>query len=338
MRRAIAKYLRRLEAHPGGSLADWALARTIALYRRARGAVERRDNRFLSGLFLRWKHAERGLVGWRYRFVTLAELTAWTNEWVKSLPSDCDVVVGIPRSGLLVAAIVALKLGKPLTTPELFLENRYWMSQRIERAKAYGRILLIDDSISSGETFEQNLALIRSAGAHSEVIRGALIVTPEGRPFVDQFYVEIPQPRLFEWNMLHVKRGVLAVDLDGVICENCPPGVDADDVRYAAWVRTARPYLIPTFEIDFIVSSRLERYRKETEEWLSRHGVRYQKLMLWEIASKQEGRGRHAEQKIEKLLRIKPEMFWESSGGQAREIWRATRIPTLCVDEMRLLS
>lgn len=338
MRRMIGKYLRRLEAHPGESLTNRALVRTLILYRRVRGALERRDNRFLSGLFLRWKHAERELVGWRYRFVTLAELTAWTNEWVKSLPSDCDVVIGIPRSGLLVATIVALKLGKPLTTPELFLDNRYWMSRRMERTKPYRRILLIDDSISSGKTFEQNLALIRSAGAYYEVTRGALIVTPEGKSSVDQFYVEIPQPRLFEWNMLHVKRGVLAVDLDGVICENCPPGVDADDVRYATWIRTAKPYLIPTFEIDFIVSSRLERYRKETEEWLSRHGVRYQKLMLWEITSKQEGRGRHAEQKIEKLLQIKPEMFWESSGGQAREIWCATRIPTLCVDEMRLFS
>jgi len=338
MRQIITKYLRRLETKSDGGIGDRFLLGAISFYRKARMAVERCENRTVSRLYLRWKNLEHGLMDWRYSFVTFTELVSWTSEWARSFPGSYDVIVGIPRSGLLVASIVALKFGKPLTTPELLAENRYWKSVQMGGEHGYRRLLLIDDSISSGETFKKNLEMVRVASQKCEVATGALIVTPEAKHLVDFYYVEIPHPRLFEWNMLHVKKGVLAVDLDGVICENCPPGVDADEALYTAWIRSAKPYLIPTFEIDFIVSSRLERYRKETEEWLSRHGVRYRELMLWNIESKREARGRHVQQKIEKLLRIKPEMFWESSLVQAREIWRATKIPTLCIDEMRLFA
>ena len=338
MRRRLTDYLRHVEFEGRGKIGDRFLLKAISLYRKVRRVVERNDNRFVSQFYLRSKNLERDLMCWKYRFVTFAELMAWTTEWVRSFPTSYDLIVGIPRSGSLVAHILALKLGKPVTTPELLHENRYWASPQEGRTSDHKRILLIDDSISRGEKFRENEAMVRSINPKWTITTGALIVTPEIKHLVDSYYLEIPQPRLFEWNMLHVKKGVLACDLDGVICENCPPGVDADNALYEAWIRTAKPYLIPTFEIDVIVSSRLERYRNETEDWLARHGVRYRDLILWNIGSKREASGKHGQHKIEKLLRIKPEMFWESNIFQAQEIWRATRIPTLCIDEMRMFA
>ncbi len=338
MKHKIANYLRQIDTSEGGTIIDRILFNAISLYRKALGALERNDKRIVSQLYLRSKNLERDLMCWKYSFVTFTELVTWTNEWARSFPTTYDLIVGIPRSGLLVAHILALKLGKPVTTPKLLHENRYWKSPQMDGTPDYKRILLIDDSISKGEKFCENLAMLRAENPKWEVISGALIVTPEAKHLVDLYHMEIRQPRLFEWNMLHVKKGFLASDLDGVICENCPPGVDADDARYEEWIHSAKPYLIPTFEIDVILSSRLECYRRETEEWLARYGVRYRELMLWEIGSKREASGKHAQHKIEKLLRIKPEMFWESSLVQAREIWRATKIPTLCIDEMKLFA
>lgn len=338
MKRRVVNYLRQVETLDSDNLTYRLVWKAISFYKTVRQVVEQTDNKVVSELYLRSKSLERGLMCWKYTFVTFAQMVAWTNEWVRSFPTSYDLVVGIPRSGSLVAHILALKLGKPVTTPDLLYEKRYWMSPRAEGVPEYKRILLVDDSISKGEKFQENLAKVRSIHSGWEVTTGALIVTPEAKHLVDMYYAEIPKPRLFEWNMLHVKRGVLASDLDGVICENCPPGVDVDDARYAAWIQTAKPYLMPTFEIDVILSSRLERYRRETEEWLARYDVRYRELVLWDIGSKREARGKHAQHKIEKLLRIKPEMFWESSLVQAREIWRTTKIPTLCIDEMRLFT
>ena len=248
------------------------------------------------------------------------------------------MVVGIPRSGLLVASLIALKLGKPLTTPELITKNKYWIRKHVRRKTKMQNILLVDDSITGGKTMKESLKLLRPYNKKLNITKAALIATEKSRGLVDLYYKIIPHPRIFEWNLLHAKKGKLATDLDGVICENCPPGVDSNEELYINWIKTAKPYLIPAFEIDAIISCRLEKYRKETEDWLAKHNVRYKKLILWNIPSKQERKGRNAKYKIEALLKIKPDLFWESSFYEAKQIWKATKIPTLCVAKMTIFS
>ena len=45
-------------------------------------------------------------------------------------------------------------------------------------------------------------------------------------------------------------------------------------------MKTDIAVLIPVFEIDFIVSCRLEKYRSATEEWLNKHDLPYEKLYM----------------------------------------------------------
>jgi len=262
----------------------------------------------------------------------------WTCEWIKVFPISYDIIVGIPRSGLLVANIIASKLGKILTTPELFSQKIGWISTTITKKEEYKNILLVDDSIYSGKTMEKALELLYSYRPNIKITKAVLIVNENSKNLVDLYYKVIPHPRIFEWNLLHAKRGTIAIDLDGVVCENCPPGVDFNEDLYINWIKNAKPYLIPTFEIDFIVSCRLEKYRPSTEAWLCRHNVKYKELILWDIPSKDKREGRYAEYKIEQFLKIKPDMVWESNFSQAEKIWKATKIPTLCIDEMVLFS
>jgi orotate phosphoribosyltransferase len=300
--------------------------------------VASQNNRVLSETYLRVRHAKQIFAGKQFTFVTVNKMVKWTTEWIKLFPTNYDIIVGIPRSGLLVATVVALKLGKPVTTPELFAQNQYWKSKLIDKIEQYTTVLLIDDSATSGKAMVESYQLLKSYNKNLMITKAALIVTEESKEFVDLYYKIVPHPRIFEWNLMHAKKGKVASDLDGVICENCPEGVDSDEHLYVEWLKKARPYLIPSFEIDVIISSRLEKYRSETETWLSKHGVRYKKLILWNIKSKQERNGRHAEHKIGVLLKIKPEFFWESSFWEAKQIWENTRIPTLCIDEMILFG
>jgi hypothetical protein len=191
-----------------------------------------------------------------------------------------------------------------------------------------------------GKTMEENFQLLRSHREDLNITKAALIATETSKDSVDLYYRIVNLPRLTEWNLLDTKLGwtKLASDLDGVICENCPPGVDSDEELYTAWIKNAKPYLIPTFEVDMIVSSRLEKYRSDTQKWLAKHGVRYKELFLWGIQSKQERKGKHAQHKIEIFLRKKPDMIWESSLDESVQIWEDIRIPTLCIDEMILFS
>jgi hypoxanthine phosphoribosyltransferase len=287
----------------------------------------------------------RSTLGRKYTFVRLDELVSWASEWVRSFPRDYDVIVGIPRSGLIVAAIIACKLAVPLTTPDLFSSStssawagRRYTSSAPERKPRFEKALLVDDSITTGHTMRQSFQILRSHQNDLKVHKAALIATEHSRSLLDFYYKVIPTPRIYEWNLTHAKRAKLASDLDGVICENCPPSVDSNEVLYQKWIRSAKPNVIPTFEIDAIISNRLEKYRAETERWLARYGVRYKELLLWDVQSKSDRAGRWTQRKTELLLRITPQIFWESSFEQASAIWKETKIPTLCFDEMCLFS
>lgn len=310
----------------------------IPLYKKLKNALIRSDNSIVPKLYLQARSLKRNIMGEKYSFVTIDELVIWTTKWIKTFPTSYDVIVGIPRSGLLVANIIASKLGKPLATPELFCQGQYWVGRTSGKKGEYKNILLVDDTICSGNTMKKSLQLLHSYNQNLNIIKAALIAMEDSKKSVDLYYKIIPHPRVFEWNLLHSKKGKLAADLDGVICENCPPGIDLDEELYTEWIKNAKPYLIPAFEIDAIVSNRLEKYRSNTEEWLAKHGVRYKELILWDIQSKQERDGKYAQRKIEVLLKDKPDMFWESSFAEAEQIWKATKIPTLCTDKTILFG
>ena len=179
---------------------------------------------------------------------------------------------------------------------------------------------------------------LKSFTNHVNITKGALITTKTSVHLVDLHYKIVPQPRIFEWNLIHSKKGRTCSDLDGVICENCPSGVDAEEEQYLKWLSQAKPYLIPDFELDAIISCRLEKYRSQTELWLAENGVRYKRLILWDIASKANRKGKNAQHKIRWLLQLKPVLFIESSLWEAEQIYAATKIPTLCTDKMLMYS
>lgn len=334
----LVNHLKNISYKERKNILEKILLTFLSIYKRLRNILARSDNKALSRFYLQTKSQERNIMGARYSFITVDDLVIWTTEWIKSFPNTYDIIIGIPRSGLLVANLVALKLGKPLTIPELFIEERYWKSKFIDKIKDHKNILLIDDSITSGKSMDKSFQILNSYCKNLNITKAALIATEQSKELVDLYFKIIPHPRMFEWNLLHAKKGKLATDLDGVICENCPPGVDLDEELYVDWIRNAKPYLIPSFEIDVILSNRLEKYRSDTEEWLDKYNVRYKKLILWDIQSKGERNGKHAQHKIEVLFKIKPDIFWESSFLEAEQIWKATKIPTICIDKMILFG
>lgn len=278
-------------------------------------------------------------------------------EWSKTFNSDFDIVIGIPRSGLIIASIFATKFGKPLSTPDVFInEQKYWFSgvgnssnkPELEGHKiSIRKVLLIDDSMTRWE-FEnsimgKNYKMIHEKYPELEIITASLYVTKRTKTFPNLYYKEIPDcannPHRFEWNLMHGKIGIAATDMDGVLCEKCPAGVDENEPRYLEWLTKARPYLIPCYEIDYIITSRLEKYRPQTEQWLKDHKVRYGQLIMWNLPEKSM-RTNHAEYKCKTLRSLGVDIFhyWEDEKWQAEQIHRDTGIIVICFDTMEFLS
>src|SRR5271157_2584959 len=87
------------------------------------------------------------------RIYSIKDATNLTEQWCKMLPSSFDVVLGIPRSGLFIASIIAMKFQKPLATPEGFMKGEIWYCRSVPSAKLpekVKRVLLVDDSVATG--------------------------------------------------------------------------------------------------------------------------------------------------------------------------------------------
>ena len=328
-------------------LVNRVLLATYDKYKHWKRALRGLDDPSYNRLYLKSRNFKRNLKGKQFNFINVEQASIWTMEWIKTFPAQYDLIIGVPRSGMLVATIIALKLGKGLTTPELFKERKFWHSNQVKDRLAWEEIkhvLVVDDSVDTGRSMSAALKSIESSGHNTKVTKAALIVHEKTSSMVDLYHKVLPHPRVFEWNILHRKiasywgHGALAVDMDGVLCSDCPPGVDQDELRYVEWINSARPYLIPSFEIDSIVTNRLEKYREATENWLREHNVKYKELHMWNIPDKDDRNGEFGKHKIQELLRLKPDMYWESNLTLSQEIWANTKIPTLCIDEMTLLS
>lgn len=281
----------------------------------------------------------RGISSGKWSYVSMEELAALTMEWAKTLPREYDVIVGVPRSGLLVASMIAGKLGKPLSTPDQFPEV-VWKSKQISTGPILN-ILLVDDSISTGNSMREAKEKLALAvrGKDISITTAALIVSPGSEDAVDLFHVVVKPPRLFEWNLLHAHKGSIAVDLDGVLCEEVPEGIEEYEEQYLAWMHNARPYLVPAFPVDAIITNRLEKYRAETEAWLRKHRIQYRQLLMWNAQSPDERRqGPKSRHKVSAILKMKPMMFWESGLKEGKEIFEQTGVPVYCVGENIVLS
>jgi hypoxanthine phosphoribosyltransferase len=263
-------------------------------------------------------------------FVSNVNMAADVDGWVKSFETRYDLIVGVPRSGLMIASLIATKLGKPLATPE----NIIWRSKSFS-PKPINNILVVDDCVSTGKSLNEATEKIKELYPQAIVHKGVLYATDLLKSEIDTYFGIINGIQIFQWNLMHYKFGIVGFDMDGVLCQACPD--DKNEDAYLKFLDTARPYLIPEYEIDYIITSRLEKYRPQTEKWLKENDVKYKKLIMWDLPEKsdRDGAGTFKSRTIQG---IHIRYFIEDNVNQAEEIWNTAKIACLCIDEMRMFG
>ena len=265
------------------------------------------------------------------------------------VPRDLDLVVGVPRSGMLAATLVALYLNCPLTDIDGLLGSKTISTGRRKlaynsnelREKSKPNILVIDDSIGHGSQMRAVQRRIRKYLPDHNVTYAAVFATPQARHMVDLTFEELPFGQVFAWNVMH--HDILAnscVDIDGVITVNPLPDQDDDGECYAVFLQHAKPQIIPTVEVGWLVTGRLEKYRSQTEEWLQRHGVRYRNLCMFdaENAVARQRMGGAAPFKAAVYRNTRAKLFIESARHEAEEIARRAGLPVICIEDWSLVE
>lgn len=258
-------------------------------------------------------------------------------------PHDIDLVVGIPRSGMLPANLLALYLNKPYTDIDSFVAGRVYSSG--ERRKdiepqPFRNVLIVDDSISQGTALRKAKEKLEGIKDKYQLTYAAIIATTEGAKKVDIYCEIIDDNRFFQWNMFHSNliMNISCFDIDGVLCLDPPE--DDDGPKYTSYISHATPYIIPTVKIDTLVSCRLEKYRDITEKWLKDNDVNYNRLVMLPFKTKAErvAWGRHGEYKGKVYRKSKDVLFVESSLKQAVEIARISGKQVFCTENMEMVD
>lgn len=280
-------------------------------------------------------------------FRSLRDLDRAVIKALPTLPRDLAMVVGVPRSGLLAANLLSLYLNVPLTDLEGFVEGRLIKSgQRpVKGAAGAGKpkVLVVEDSVALGRQMNACKKRLEDAGMYEryDIHLAAVFVNPNRVGDVDMAFEVVPLPRVFQWNAMHSERlNRYCLDIDGVLCEDPTEEENDDGPRYLEFLENSRPLFLPTVEVGWLVTSRLEKYRKQTEAWMARHGVRYGELVMRDLPSKaaRQQAEPHGVFKGRVYKRLKAELFIESNPQQAPMIAQVSRRPVLCVETMELIE
>jgi len=276
-------------------------------------------------------------------FRTVQNLSDLIRNKISILPADIDLVVGIPRSGVIPAFLIALFLNKKVCTINEFIHNleplngstRPVRENEIKNKKQ--KVLIVDDSIYSGKSMEDAKNLI---SAHKnldeyDIQYCAIFAKKESVDLVDYYFEVVNPPRVFQWNYLnHSNATKSCYDMDGVLCVDPTDEQNDDGEKYIDFCKNAKPLYIPSYKINSIVTSRLEKYREVTEQWLSEHHVNYGKLYMLDLPSAEERRrlGCHAEFKADIFKTLDDcDFFIESNREQAQKIAELSGKQCICV-------
>lgn len=259
------------------------------------------------------------------------------------IPRDFDLIVGVPRSGMLPANLLSLYLNRPYTDIHSFMNGHIYKAGargQFFDIKQFKKILVVDDSVASGAALQECKENLKELSSQFDIKYCAVYVIPGKEKTVDYFFETVPLPRYFQWNILnHTTLEKACFDIDGVLCADPLPEQNDDGEKYIDFILNAPPLFIPGSKIGTIVTSRLEKYRKETEYWLQANNVKYNDLVMLDLpdmAARQKANN-HGGHKAKAYMAKPYVLFVESELNQAIQINKIAKKPVLCTANFEMI-
>jgi hypothetical protein len=276
---------------------------------------------------------------WEFIFRSYADLAADVEQWCHYLP-DASCVWGMPRSGLMVASLIALYKNIPL----IGVDKPFASREKQIHADEKHPVLVVEDSCWTGASIEYIKQHVNSRGEGIPVKYACYMCHEDKCNLWDEICICTGRlNHLMEWATLHIPFNKYTLtDMDGILCEDWQPpgeeGLYAND--YAKHITDARQYLSPSYPLLGIVTSRLEKWRYGTSKWLDERGIQYDKLYMADFPNSDargagDGFAGHKAQVYSSLPDA--HLFIESDSKQAQAIAFRTSKPVLDWSRKKLL-
>ena len=228
---------------------------------------------------------------------------------------DVDAIAGVPSSGLAPAGMLSAVTGIKTVPIEAVPDG-------------VKRLLVLEDASGFAKFKNQKMGVAEGR----EVFYGAVYACGAAMD-IDMIGCVAEKPRVFTWNLFKSDRAKsIAYDMDGVLCVN--PTMDQIDYgpKYAVFIDTVQAIQRVRTKLGWIVTGRMERYRAQTEAWLTANGIEYGELIMaaddqkhtMEAHAKYKAAWYNAEPKCQ--------LFVESHSRQAARIAELTGRAVVCAE------
>ena len=270
----------------------------------------------------------------------------WNN--MHKVPRDVDIVVGIPRSGMVPASLLALYLNKPLADLDGFLKGhvlsygkRYGQTRRLTAGSYFKRekqkIILVDDSVSTGRSLTEAKEKIAKANISAEFLFLVVYADPSVFNKADIVLEINKKPRAFQWNMFHhrsINEAVLS--FEGVLCKDSEEK-DFKNIKESTNLhQRLLPFIVPSTEIGCLVSGLPKETKPNIESWLKYYGVRYRELLMLSPGEIQDSVQR-ARVKADIIKERMLEFYIEDRGNEAQSIAAASGKKIFSLEAQRFI-
>ncbi|MDQ0640063.1 hypoxanthine phosphoribosyltransferase [Pedobacter sp. W3I1] len=178
---------------------------------------------------------------------------------IHQIPENIDLIVGIPRSGLLAANLIALHLNLPVTDLQSFVckldvKSGNRVKHLIKPLEEYRNILVVDDSLLTGKAMNEARLSLQSQAKSTNITYLAVFIVKEAIGLIDLYFDICPFPRVSEWNLMHHNfLESCVMDIDGVLCVDPTDDENDDGLEYAKFIANARTLFRPSVRIGALI-------------------------------------------------------------------------------------
>ena len=258
-----------------------------------------------------------------------------TYQLIDKLPQDIDAIIGVPRSGMLPAGIIATTLHFPLYSISKHGVISCGSGNRFKDSEQdFKHALVIDDTVCRGSAMKRTKGYI-DGGKHSwQYTTACIYASPGHQHHVDIACKQLDDPHYLEWNFFNsgfVRTA--AFDIDGILCPDVPRGHDDDGPKYLEYLENAPvKYAIRNGVANTLITARLEKYRAVTESWLEKQGIRFRRLVMgpWQNNRERAADGEVVQYKADAYRRSRCSVFVESDDCIASRVAKLTKKPVIC--------
>jgi len=237
-------------------------------------------------------------------YITYSDLAKDVRENIWKIPHDIDVVLSIPRSGLIPGIMIAEYFNIPITTVDNLVKTgniedsllgngrRLICKKEINGEKPKKKILVVDDTFYSGagmkeaqeklKNFDYDFVYLVVYTENPKIPKNIIYFRDISLYGALSSFV-FAKVSIFEWNLFH--HGMLSeilYDIDGVIF-NDPPD-ERNEEAYLNYIKNPIPKFIPqdlSNKCLNFATYRLNKYRDITYNSLQNVGIKIGHLYMF---------------------------------------------------------